>query len=121
MATAKRKLTKRVVDALQPDSDGRDVIHFDAEIPRFGVRVKPSGVKSYVLQYRNKFGRVRRITLARVGDLTPEQARLKAAGLRASIADGADPSAERQGARNALTVAQLCDEYLEAGEGRIKA
>ncbi len=121
MARSKEKLTKRIVDALRPDPDGRDVIHFDGEIPRFGVRVKPSGVKSYVLQYRNKHGRLRRITIGRVGDLTPEQARTKAIKLRASISDGADPSGERKEARNAITVAELCDEYLAAGHNRIKA
>lgn len=117
-AKSKNKLTKRFVDTLRPG--GRDVIYFDAEIPRFGVRVKPSGVKSYVIQYRNKFGRLRRFTLGRVGDLTPEQARTKALKLRAGIADGADPSAERRETRNAITVAELCDEYLKAGAGRIK-
>ena len=61
------KLNKRVVDALKPDQKGRDVIHFDTEIPRYGVRVKPSGVKTYVLQYRNKFGQLRRLTLGRAG------------------------------------------------------
>ncbi len=115
------KLTKRVVDALQPDPAGRDVIHFDGEIPGLGVRVKPSGVKSYVLKYRNKFGHPRRFTFARVGDLTPEQARTKATKLRGAIADGADPASERQAAKGAMTVAELCDEYLEAGQGRIKA
>ncbi len=120
MANEKKKLTKRVVEALQPDPGGKDVIHFDSEIPRFGVRVKPSGVKSYVLQYRNKFGRVRRIRLEKVGALTPEQARAMATSLKARIAKGEDPSAERRSARHAVTVAQLCDEYLQAGEGRIK-
>lgn len=115
------KLTKRVVDALKADPKGRDVIHFDDDIPRFGVRVKPSGVKSWVLQYRNKFGSPRRITIARVGEITPDQARERAIKLKANISDGADPSAERKGHRNALTVAELCDEYLLAGEGRIKA
>ena len=115
------KLTKRVVDALKADPKGRDVIHFDDDIPRFGVRVKPSGVKSWVLQYRNKFGSPRRITIARVGEITPDQARERATKLKANISDGADPSAERKGHRNALTVAELCDEYLLAGGGRIKA
>ncbi len=115
------KLTKRTVDALRPDPKSKDVIHFDNEIPGFGVRVKPSGVKSYVLQYKNKFGRVRRITLGHPsGEFTPDKARTAALKARARIAEGADPSAERKANRNAQTVAELCDEYLEAGEGQIK-
>jgi hypothetical protein len=121
MAERKPKLTKRVVDALRPDPAGRDVIHFDGALPRFGVRVKQSGVKSYVLQYRTKFGQLRRITIGRAGDLTPEQARTKAIKLRASISDGADPSLEKKVARNATTVSELCDEYLAAGHNHIKA
>lgn len=114
------RLTKRTVDALKPDPQGRDKIYFDDEIRRFGVRVKASGVKSWVLQYKNKFGRPRRITIARVGEITPEKARERAIKLKASISEGADPSADRKGQRNAITVEELCDEYLEAGKGRIK-
>lgn len=116
-----RKLTKRVVDALQADPDGRDVTYFDSEIRGFGVRVKPSGAKSYVLKYRNKFGQQRKFHIARVGDLTPEQARDQATKLRGRIADGKDPVTDRNAERSAVTVAQLCDEYLEAEKGRIKA
>jgi integrase len=121
MARSTQKLTKRVVDALRPDANGRDLIYFDAEIPRFGVRVKPSGVKSYIYQYRNQYGRLRRITIGRVGGgLTPDQARNRALKLRTSIADGADPSGERRAMRSAITVSELCDDYLEASQNRLK-
>ncbi len=116
-----KKLTKRVIDALQADPGGRDVTYFDAEIRGFGVRVKPSGAKSYVLKYRNRFGQQRKFHIARVGDITPEQARDKATKLRGRIADGKDPVNDRNSERNAVTVAQLCDEYLDAEKGRIKA
>jgi site-specific recombinase XerD len=116
-----KKLTKRVIDCLKADPEGRDVTYFDAEIRGFGVRVKPSGAKSYVLKYRNRFGQQRKFHIARVGDITPEQARDKATKLRGRIADGKDPVNDRNSERNAVTVAQLCDEYLDAEKGRIKA
>ena len=117
----RRKLTKRVVDALLPDPGGRDVIYFDTEIRGFGVRVKSSGSKSYVLKYRNRYGQQRKFHIARVGDITPEQAREQAIKLRGRIVSGADPATDRTAERSAITVAQLCDEYLRAGKGRIKA
>ena len=116
-----RKLTKRVIDALRADPDGRDVAYFDSEIRGFGVRVKPSGAKSYLLKYRNRFGQQRKFHIARVGEITPEQARDQAIKLRGRIADGKDPVQDRNAERNAVTVAELCDEYLEAEKGRIKA
>jgi integrase len=116
-----RKLTKRTIDALAADPGGRDVIHFDDEIRGFGVRVKKSGAKSYILKYRNRFGQQRKFHIARVGDITQDQAREKAEKLRGLIADGKDPVTDRISERNAQTVGQLCDEYLEAEKGRIKA
>jgi site-specific recombinase XerD len=121
MAGANRKLTKRTIDSLEPDKGGRDVTYFDTELRGFGVRVKPSGAKAYVLKYRNKFGQQRKYTIGRVGDgLTPEKAREKAEKLRAGILDGADPAGERKAMRSAITVAELCDEYLEEGKTRFK-
>jgi integrase len=117
----RRKLTKRVVDALVPDPAGRDIIHFDTEIRGFGVRVKASGAKSYILKYRNRYGQQRKFHIARVGEITPEQARAEAIKLRGRIASGNDPSSDRNAERKAITVAELCDEYLKAAQGRIKA
>jgi site-specific recombinase XerD len=114
------KLTKRTVDALRPRADGIDLVLFDDELPGFGVRVKPSGAKSWLIQYRNAHGRSRRFTLARFSVLTPEKARREAKLRLAEVAKGADPAADRRTARGAITVGELCDEYLEAGKGRIK-
>ena len=47
------KLTKRFVDALRPNSDGKDVFAWDAgdgALKGFGIRMKPSGAASYLVQ-----------------------------------------------------------------------
>ena len=107
------KITKRMVDSLAPKPEG-DVVVWDAELKGFGIRVKPSGAGSYCLQYRTKHGRSRRLTFGRVGVITPEQARNEARRLLIKIHEGADPAADRQEARKAITVADLCQEHLEA-------
>ena len=68
------KITKRTVDALEPQA-GRDVFAWDSELRGFGVRVKPSGVKTLLIQYRNAEGRTRRLVLGQYGALTPMVAR----------------------------------------------
>jgi len=110
----RRKLTKRFVESIQaPKVDGADVVLWDSELPGFGVRVKASAARSYLIQYRNSTGRSRRVTIGRHGVLTAEQARNYARGLLADAKRGADPAAERKAARRAYTVAQLCDRYLK--------
>lgn len=105
----------RLVDALSPDPE-RDVQMMDIEIRGFGVRVKPTGVASYFVRYRLPEGRERRLVLGKVGTLTPEEARRLARDKLASVSAGADPSAERREARTALTVGELCDQYMEAAK-----
>jgi integrase len=108
------KITKRVVDATGPTD--RDIFVWDTELPGFGLRVKPSGTKSYLLQYRNAEGRSRRLTLGRHGPLTAERAREKALRLLANIAEGADPVDEKADARKAPTVAELAALYMTEGQ-----
>jgi len=45
------KITKRIVDAAMPDSAERRIV-WDEQIKGFGLLVLPTGVKSYVYQYR---------------------------------------------------------------------
>lgn len=113
------KLTKRTVDALKPGKS--DLVVFDEELAGFGIRVKPTGAKSWLIQYRNRYGRSRRYTLGAATKLTPAQARERAIKLFVAVADGEDPADRRSSERSAITVAQLCDEYLTASKGRIKA
>jgi integrase len=113
------KITKRVVDALG-SKPNKDVFAWDGEMRGFGVRVKPTGAKTYLIQYRNIEGRTRRLVLGSCGVLTPEQARALARQKLAAVAEGADPSADRHAIRDGMTVADVCDWYLkEAGEGRL--
>jgi hypothetical protein len=113
------KLLKRAVDALDPQRD-HDVFVWDGELRGFGVRVKPSGVKSYLIQYRNSEGRTRRLVLGQHGALTPETARNLALKKLAEVAEGKDPSAERHAARRDMTISDVCDWYLEeAKTGRL--
>jgi len=104
------KLTKRAVEALKPME--RDVVVWDDELPGFGVRVKASGVKSYIFQYRNSDSRSKRATIGRHGAMTADQARKQALQLKARVAIGTDPVTEKTIARKAPKVNELLDRYL---------
>lgn len=104
------RLTKRVVDQLAPQP--RDYFAWETELPGFGVRIFPSGRKSYLIQYRDTHGRTRRYVLGPHGVLTPDQARTLAQQALARVRAGANPAQERQDARQAPTVQDLAARFL---------
>ena len=115
MATA--LITKRTVDAAKPGN--ADYFIFDDAcgkptggievIKGFMLKVTPKGRKVYFYQYRlARTGLadktpMRRITLGKHGDLTPEQARDHAKELAAMVAQGIDP---RQSGIDALAASE---------------
>ncbi|WP_400770304.1 tyrosine-type recombinase/integrase [Methylosinus sporium] len=118
------KITKRSVDALHPGE--RPFIAFDSDLAGFGVRVMPTGVMSYVVEYRPHGGgrgvAKRRVTLGKVGTLTPEQARKAAADMLAQVRLGSDPAADKATRREALTVAALIATFeAEHVEAKLKS
>ncbi len=110
----KRKLTKRTIDALKPKT-GENFV-WDTEVTGFGIKVFPSGSKSYVFQYRvtvrGKKGPARRITLARVGEVTLDQARRTATDHLQAARMGEDPRGSRK-AVDSPTVADLVKRFLD--------
>ncbi|MSP48604.1 MAG: DUF4102 domain-containing protein [Alphaproteobacteria bacterium] len=118
------KITKRLVESLRPDPSGRDVFVWDAgdgAIKGFGIRMKKSGIASYLVQYRTGEGRTRRLVIGKVEVLAPEEARSEARLRLAEVAKGGDPSAERRKIRGTITVSELCDLYLKMAADWVKA
>jgi hypothetical protein len=108
-----RRITKRTVDALKPGSGEFTV--WDDTVTGFGVRVRPTGAKSYVVVYRAGAGRgapVRRYTIAAVGKITPERARVRAKVILGAVAHGHDPANQKADERGVPTVAELVDRFM---------
>ena len=117
---SKRKgvlLTKTVVDA----AEKRDKRYhlWDNEYAGFGLRVEPTGVKTFIAKYRaNGGGRTatqRVVTIGRFGALTADQARKQAKKILGGAAVGEDPAAELQAKRREMKMDALLDLYEEKG------
>jgi integrase len=124
MAEAKRsaRLATRTVNTAVPESE-RFVV-WDTDLAGFGLRVEPSGVKTFFVRYRlggGRRGRQKQVNVGRFGKLTAEQARTKAKELFAKAELGNDPQGDKAAGRKMLTVAELCDRYFEEGATTKKA
>jgi len=107
------KLTKKLIDGL--DKRDKDYFEWDDELPGFGVRVWPTGRKTYVAQYRSG-KQTRRFKVGVHGPLTVEEARKQAKAVLGDVARGEDPQLDRATRRKSLTVKDLCEVYFEAAD-----
>ncbi len=104
------KLTKRAVDALTVESG--DTVVWDRDLPGFGIRVYASGPKVWCVQTRGPAGGPKRFALGRYGNLTPDDARRKAALAIDRIKQGLEPVPPP--AAPEPTVGDLAKRYMEA-------
>ena len=85
-------------------------------MPGFGVRIFPSGRRSFVVSYRTGQGTKRIASLGLVGKITLDQARLAARKIFAEVLGGADPAGARKVSRQvsaeAPRMTDLCERYM---------
>jgi integrase len=109
------KLGKRTLDNL-PQVTKRTTF-FDTELTGFGLRVFPSGARSWIIEYRPGAGgravSKRRMVIGTSRTLTPDQARTQAAALLAKVKLGADPARERSDGRKADDVRDLLARFMD--------
>lgn len=105
------KLTKTVADAAQPKTDPYELR--DTAIPGFLLKVTPAGRKVFMVAYVASNGQRRKPAIGRFGEITVEQARIIAQDWLADVRRGKDPSLERRTMRQAPTIKQLFDRFME--------
>lgn len=105
------RISKRTVESVSPDT--KDLVVWDDKLPGFGLRVKPSGVRSYIVQYRNSYGHSKRVTIGRHMPMTAEQARDRAVAILSSARLGHDEATARRDKRIAPTISDLCSLYMK--------
>jgi integrase len=109
MAKSRRapvNLTDLKIKSLKPDQSG-EYVQGDAQVPGFGVRVRPHGTATYVVMKRRPGGGATRITLGRVpatyppapGEITLAAARERAREAVAAVRQGVDVIAQQHGER----------------------
>lgn len=104
------KITKSLIDSAH--AKDKDYIIWDSAISGFGIKINPTGSKTFLLYYRTKTGRQRKPSIGKYGQLTVEAARTIAQQWLGQIASGNDISAERIKAKRSETVADLCSRYI---------
>ncbi len=110
MATV--KLTTKAIKAFQYEGGGksRDV-RWDIEMPSFGLRIYPSGKKTFVVSYRVK-GRSRLLALGAFGKLTLDQARDEAREVFRTVRQGGDPVETKRTAGRGKTFGDLIEDFM---------
>ena len=108
------RLTKRVVDQVMPGT--KPVFVWDNELRGFGLRVEPTGTRTFVLRYRLRHlgpsGPKRFLTIGRYGPLTVDQAREKAKATLGAVSLGQDPAAQLAKGKAETTFAATVDMFL---------
>ena len=87
-------------------------VRWDTEVSGLGLRIYPSGRKTFLLSYR-VLGRKRMIALGHFGTMTLDQARDEARKKSALVRDGIDPLEEKRRAGRGSTLGDRMTAYIE--------
>jgi len=98
-------VSKKLIASLKPKAKPYEVR--DISLKGFGLRVQPSGVKSYFVEY----ARGKRLSLGKTSVLTPVEARQQARVVLAKVVQGLDPLEEKHKAKKHILESFITEEY----------
>ena len=107
------KLTKANIARITFPAGKTEHIVYDDDLAGFGLRLHPSGRRSWFVQYR--LGqKQRRLKLGTVEQLDPEKARTHARAALAKVSLGTDPATETEQAKAqaTITLKRTAEDYL---------
>ena len=105
-----QRLTDVSIRRLPVPAKGNRII-YNSDVGGLGVRLTAGGARSFILNYRTRGGRERRLTIGACADWTTTDARIEARRLRHLIDQGGDPLADLEAERGAPTMADLADRF----------
>jgi integrase len=115
------KLTPANIRALKLPPGVTDKVFFDEDLPGFGLRVRASGVHTWMIQYAIA-RRTRRVVLGQLSALDAGRARALAQTMLAKVRLGHDPAGEKDQAKVAAgeTFGALLPRFLKHQETRLR-
>lgn len=115
---ASRTLTDRLIRSLKTAKSQEDI--WDASFPgaSFGIRVTSAGKKTFIFRYRVQSKR-KRLTIGQYSQISLHQARKEALSILSETLKGEDPQQEKPIHKQAETVSELFEVFIQHREGRI--
>lgn len=113
------KLTKKFIDAQIYNGKAKHII-WDGEVKGFGVRIYPTGKKSFVLDYRDN-NRKNLMVIGSYSILTLDHARKDAKAKLADLVKGINPLQKRQEDRQGNRIKDLCKRYIDEHAAKKKS
>ncbi|ACM26552.1 tyrosine-type recombinase/integrase [Rhizobium rhizogenes] len=109
------KISRRALAEIEPGE--KPVIYYDNALKGFGLKVMPTGAKSWIIEYRPGAGgrgvSKKRIKIGTLATHSPEAAREEASRTLARVTLGSDPAAARTDERKGQVVAAVAETWLE--------
>ncbi|SEP22406.1 Phage integrase family protein [Methylobacterium sp. UNC300MFChir4.1] len=117
------RFTKTSIETLALPVGKSELYAWDDTLKGFGVKLNAGGSRNYLIQYRARDGRTRRVVVGKVGTLTLDEARKRARDLLSGVQVGIDPHAEKAAAkvRAAVTLGIVAEAYLKQAESRLRS
>lgn len=111
------KLTKRNVESIKKPGGTAPVFYWDEDLKGFGLRVMPSGVATWIVEYRPGAGgrgvAKKRSKIGRLEKIEADKAREAAKKILAGVELGADPAKAKAEERATQVFSLLAATYVE--------